>query len=612
MPFPTTNLIDDFNRANQLPPSANWSLLTGVNVQMKVLNNTCVPDANNASDYWNVGTFGPDSEVFATISSLPDAGKRLRLLLRIQQPGSAAFDGYAVEIYRPTTGSHEVFIKRWDNQAETTLLGPLNQNFAVGDRFGLQAEGTTLRAWIEVGAGWTMLGSTTDTTYQSAGYIGIIAQTGSGIDDFSGGNLAQLGVVSLSGSGGIASIGVRGRNGIAALAANGGSAVIAEKGLLGVAAISGAGGSAIIGERGQSGAAALAGTGNVICVGRGVFAGKLQAAGSSIMTVTVNAIKNGAAALAGVSQATIAAIRAVNGKAILSALATSSVLGTRGMNGASALNGAGGATVNGSAGRNGTAAMSSSGSLSGLGVRGQSGASALAGSGLWTVKGSGIFAGQASLNGVASMIINILQGEILGQAILSGISGAAISGIRGVSGMATLPGEFTLFLNTFRVRQMNEFIDSLVLILSNATAPGGELAGFKVITSEHEGVQDDTILVTRDRETAIQQNGPMKYALERALITVYKAVDKSVAGTKWRDGEDAAEINGRKVEKVIGLNPALKTATYPNGLTKAPQETQIEEKTYGTKAIGKSGWFSGVTMTLRVKLLYRNGVVSLN
>src|SRR5436189_297727 len=62
--FPTTNILDDFNRSNQgPPPSSNW-VSDGSPDGWKVLSNQATPSVDGyAHDVWERDTFGPDSEV---------------------------------------------------------------------------------------------------------------------------------------------------------------------------------------------------------------------------------------------------------------------------------------------------------------------------------------------------------------------------------------------------------------------------------------------------------------------------------------------------------------------------------------------------------------------
>jgi hypothetical protein len=74
MTFPTTPILDDFNRANEgPPPSANWSAYHaswGFGDGLEVVSNQCKGNSYNlCGDWWSVETFGSDCEVYVTIAT---------------------------------------------------------------------------------------------------------------------------------------------------------------------------------------------------------------------------------------------------------------------------------------------------------------------------------------------------------------------------------------------------------------------------------------------------------------------------------------------------------------------------------------------------------------
>jgi len=197
--YPTTGILDNFNRANEgPPPSASWSDLYGLGAdyQLKVVSNQAVPNAldpanDRATNYWNPTTFGPDCEVYCTIATetLIDIGE-IGLWVRATGVGSiATVSGYYVEYDRTTGGDHFDVI-RVDNEAETQLGASISQELSAGDSFGVSMIGDTITVWYKSGAGaWTNIGERTDSTYQDAGYIGIIwwDSTDGVLDNFGGG-----------------------------------------------------------------------------------------------------------------------------------------------------------------------------------------------------------------------------------------------------------------------------------------------------------------------------------------------------------------------------------------------------------------------------------------
>ena len=107
----------------------------------------------------------------------------MRLYVRIQQPGSSAYDGYMLRTIQQT-GTDQVLLERLDNGAIVTRLTIL-QELVVGDTLLLRAKGTTIEAWRHDGSVWAGLGLITDSTYGAAGYAGIgLRGTTGRLEDF--------------------------------------------------------------------------------------------------------------------------------------------------------------------------------------------------------------------------------------------------------------------------------------------------------------------------------------------------------------------------------------------------------------------------------------------
>lgn len=185
MAFPTTSVLDDFNRANTgPPPSGSWTTdqyafgLPG----LKVSSNTCIPNSAFAAGWWSASSFAADQEAYITVATWVD---EIEVHLRLQTPGTAGVDGYILNIISSTNHWR---IYRMTNQA-TTLLTSGAITMSSGDSIGFEAIGTSLTAYQKIGAGsWGTLGSTTDATYNTTGFIGLFANSASTVfDNFGGG-----------------------------------------------------------------------------------------------------------------------------------------------------------------------------------------------------------------------------------------------------------------------------------------------------------------------------------------------------------------------------------------------------------------------------------------
>src|SRR5262245_55176204 len=188
LPGEPVTSVDSFDRANENPLSdaGRWS--NGLNgsgeTGLFTTSNTLACSKTSTCTGWrNASQYGPDTEVWATVSALPGTNNQIRLSARIQQPGTAGFDGYMLRTNQ-LTGPDEVYLERIDNGAFVRRL-TINQELSAGDRLLLRVKGSTLEAWRYAGASWSRLGVVQDTTYAGAGYAGIgIRGTAGRLDDF--------------------------------------------------------------------------------------------------------------------------------------------------------------------------------------------------------------------------------------------------------------------------------------------------------------------------------------------------------------------------------------------------------------------------------------------
>lgn len=183
MPFPTTSTLDLFNRADgALGVDWNGGIFDGVE-GWQIISNQAVGDNGTATAYWETSV-GPDCEVHAKIQSTLD----VRLYWRVTGQGAASATGYF--LYR--NGS-EIYVYRDDGNLSWAQLGAtISQAFSVGDSMGASHVGDTIEVWFKAGAGsWTSLTTRTDSTYNTAGKIGMYGS--SIVDDFGGGTIVSAG-----------------------------------------------------------------------------------------------------------------------------------------------------------------------------------------------------------------------------------------------------------------------------------------------------------------------------------------------------------------------------------------------------------------------------------
>ena len=180
-------VLDAFNRSeNPLSDAGRWSNgITGpVETGLYTTSDRLACSRTTTCTAWrNAVQYGADVEVWARLPVLPGAGNQLRLLARVQQPGTSTYDGYML---RPNqlAGTDQILFERVDNGAFVTLL-TVNQELAAGDLFLLRVQGSTIEAWRHNGASWSRLGTVSDATYAAVGYTGVgLRGTTGRADDF--------------------------------------------------------------------------------------------------------------------------------------------------------------------------------------------------------------------------------------------------------------------------------------------------------------------------------------------------------------------------------------------------------------------------------------------
>jgi hypothetical protein len=185
-PFPSGTVLDRFDRANG-PVGPNW---VGSTTSYRVENNALHNSSGDAMILWNE-RFGPDQEVYATVSAVTPTATEIGLVLKAQDTSGCNL----LEVwYRPTTGTVQVWTCHDYGMRIWTQHGPdLPMTLQPGDRFGARAnaDGT-----VEIYQNQALLGAVTVSTnwpYRvDGGRVGIwlIDAPTTVLDDFSGSTLA--------------------------------------------------------------------------------------------------------------------------------------------------------------------------------------------------------------------------------------------------------------------------------------------------------------------------------------------------------------------------------------------------------------------------------------
>jgi hypothetical protein len=184
MAFPSvTTVLDNFNRADE-SPAGGWTDIVGVS---QVFINRWAPiDITPTRSTLNAATYGPDSEVYATIQTKDSvADSRHGVIARYNPATDAGYIGWA----ETKAGTDEWFIFRRDSGGAFTQLGSTGTaEFAAADKIGLEIIGSTLNLYHFTGGSWSLRVTASDSTYSAAGRLGLYSFAASArFDDFSGG-----------------------------------------------------------------------------------------------------------------------------------------------------------------------------------------------------------------------------------------------------------------------------------------------------------------------------------------------------------------------------------------------------------------------------------------
>src|SRR2546426_7508013 len=101
--FPTTGVLDNFNRANENPlGNGTWTnpWATG-DGNLRILSNVVAVVSGGFSDaYWSAASFGPDAEAFVTITTLGVTNDVYYLGVRAT---TGSVNGYELDVTHPNT-----------------------------------------------------------------------------------------------------------------------------------------------------------------------------------------------------------------------------------------------------------------------------------------------------------------------------------------------------------------------------------------------------------------------------------------------------------------------------------------------------------------------------
>jgi len=283
MAFPTTSVLDNFNRADG-ELGSNWSNPAYSTFgPLAIISNTAYSPSPYDDGYWNVATFGPDCEVYVTLTTIQGESEYVYIYARYVNPGTLC-DGYKLGHKYVAAGNDSFKFYRSDNGADTQIGATIYSNIVQGDKLGLEIVGSTLTPYIYTSGAWSALETRTDTTYSAAGYIGICPTTSTPrLDDFGGGTIAAGTVYYSTPAGTLASVGalVRAGHKVVAGTLNSTGALVKAAGKAVAGTLSSAG-AVVVRQAAKVLAGTLTSAGVVVKATGKVVAGALTGAGSLV------------------------------------------------------------------------------------------------------------------------------------------------------------------------------------------------------------------------------------------------------------------------------------------------------------------------------------------
>lgn len=186
MIFPSTPILDNFNRANENPLSDGGRWDAG---GLQVVSNQATSNGPGGDGCtWRL-VYGPDMEVYVTITTLLNLhGDIFSMCNRLDGNGNGYQIAWTKSLTQDTINIQSIA------GFTPTNIASFNQNVSVGDKIGMRSQRNIISAWYApVGTGiWTMLGSAVDNTYNNEGninaFINEAVSSSCTFDNFGGGS----------------------------------------------------------------------------------------------------------------------------------------------------------------------------------------------------------------------------------------------------------------------------------------------------------------------------------------------------------------------------------------------------------------------------------------
>jgi hypothetical protein len=197
-PFPSTGILDNFNRADEGPPPSGW--ITGIangfggftEPGHEIISNQLANTFQDVAQNYRAEEAGPDCEFYITVADgtgLASTG----VAARLTEVGRFTCKGYAILVQPSADVNRNYTIYRIDNGVLTIIASGSESGVgsSTGDKYGIRCVGNNIQLWADTGEGWKIRLWAIDSTYSSAGFPGIVTESDpfARWDDFGGGNV---------------------------------------------------------------------------------------------------------------------------------------------------------------------------------------------------------------------------------------------------------------------------------------------------------------------------------------------------------------------------------------------------------------------------------------
>ncbi len=169
--FPTSPVLDAFDREDASSLGSNWTLSVG---ELHIVDQGVIATTSDPGRVtWNATDLGPDIDAFFEVKDVDtDASRWIDFDFRVRLAGTGGYIVRYEEIGADNVGSGDPYTIQIYRRGPLTLLtqAVLDTPLTVGDAFGVRIQGSGISGWIRQSGTWSNVVSTTDSTYSDGDF----------------------------------------------------------------------------------------------------------------------------------------------------------------------------------------------------------------------------------------------------------------------------------------------------------------------------------------------------------------------------------------------------------------------------------------------------------